>query len=330
MNESKTYSISVEINKKDLIYNFLDSRGFAFKDHQYSFFKAQHNKVTVIFYTKGKLVIQGLDSTKCYKNLISEGLIPDDLYCTDKKGIKNKDIESSVSKVNIFDNSQDISASSLFVGIGIDESGKGDFFGPLVVSACFVDEKIAAVLKEYNIQDSKKLSPANIKGFSKVIRAVCPYETIEIGPEKYNDLYKKFRNLNNLLAWAHSAAAENLIIKLEDAGIKCKAAISDQFAKKEVIESFLKPRTRKISFLQFHKAERVLCVAAASIIAREHFVRKTQAISKTYSVDLPLGCSSAVKYAAHEIIKLKGINELRKISKEHFKTYSEIINEINQ
>src|SRR5213079_3301262 len=95
-------------------------------------------------------------------------------------------------------------------------SGKGDFFGPLVIAGVFVDRKIARQLLDLGVRDSKRIgSDARIRALAKAI-----------GPARYNELYKKFGNLNSLLGWGHARVIENLLSRKPD----CPRSLSDKFA----------------------------------------------------------------------------------------------------
>src|SRR5438445_3797297 len=112
---------------------------------------------------------------------------------------------------------------------GVDESGKGDFFGPLVIAGVYVDRVIARNLLDAGVQDSKRIgSDALMLAFAQIIRKTANglVETVLIGPQKYNELYQKFGNLNKLLGWGHARVIENLLAKKPD----CPRALSDQFA----------------------------------------------------------------------------------------------------
>lgn len=308
MKKTNTFSVKFSTPKIMEIKFILENQGFSFSDQQYSFFKAQKSNVTVIPYNKGKLVIQGPDS-EIYYNLLLENHLINVAQIAVKKTIDEKiDINEE--------------------GIGIDESGKGDFFGPLVVCACYVNEKNGKILTEYNIRDSKKISKKKIIEYANIIKSICEFEVVEIGPEKYNKLYDGFNNLNKMLAWAHSRSAENLLIKLEKKGIECQSVISDQFAGKQVLESFLMEKTKKINFKQFHKAERVMSVAAASIVARDHFVQKMEFMSRKFGIEFPLGCSDITKYTAREFVNNNGIEMLASVCKKHFKTYQQVTGKV--
>src|SRR5205085_11050038 len=114
--------------------------------------------------------------------------------------------------------------------IGIDESGKGDYFGPLVIAAVHVTPRIEEDLLALNVRDSKKISDGMIKKLEVDIKTLCRHSVIAIGPERYNELYAKIRNLNRLLAWGHAKALETLLEQ-----VPCARAISDQFGDERLI-----------------------------------------------------------------------------------------------
>ena len=114
--------------------------------------------------------------------------------------------------------------------IGTDESGKGDYFGPLVVAGVYVDETLLPELKAIGVKDSKKLSDRAVLEMDGPIRSLCPYSVVVIGPEKYNDLYEKIKNLNRLLAWGHARVIENILEKNP-----CQRVVTDQFGDERLV-----------------------------------------------------------------------------------------------
>jgi ribonuclease HIII len=206
---------------------------------------------------------------------------------------------------------------------GIDESGKGDFFGPLVIAGVYSDRGIARNFREAGVQDSKRIgSDARIHALAETIRktsaGLC--EVVLIGPEKYNELYQKFGNLNALLGWGHARVLENLLAKKPD----CPRALSDKFADVRVIENSLLQHGRKIKMEQRTKAESDPAVAAASILARDAFVSWLEKRSRALGVRLGRGVSAQVKKTAEEIVAAKGVEALQQIAKVHFRTAHEI------
>jgi ribonuclease HIII len=214
----------------------------------------------------------------------------------------------------------------VFPIIGTDESGKGDYFGPLVSAGVYVDTDSSKLLEFEGVRDSKKLSDNKVQELANKIAEICKgkYAVIEISPEKYNDLYDQFilekKNLNTLLAWGHAKAIEEVLSKVE-----CKTAMADQFADERFIKSKLQERGRQINLIQMHKAEQNIAVAAASVLARARFLEKLSRLSVDYKVTLSKGVSAAVINSAKKIVAEYGEEGLRKVAKLHFKTTQKVL-----
>jgi ribonuclease HIII len=203
--------------------------------------------------------------------------------------------------------------------IGTDESGKGDYFGPLVVAGVYVDETLLPKLKALGVKDSKKLSDRAVLELDGSIRSLCPHSVVAIGPEKYNDLYEKIKNLNRLLAWGHARAIENILEKNP-----CARVVTDQFGDEQLVLNALLKKGREVQLEQRHRAEDDPAVAAASILARAEFLRRLQQLSSKIGIMLPKGASSMVEATAHQIVEKKGIGILKEIAKLHFKTTAKL------
>ncbi|MBS0151901.1 MAG: ribonuclease HIII [Nitrospira sp.] len=205
--------------------------------------------------------------------------------------------------------------------IGIDESGKGDYFGPLVIAAVFVDATTQRELKLMEVRDSKKIADGRILELAPDIKTICPHSVITIGPQKYNELYAKIRNLNRLLAWGHAKALETLL----EQGVACERAISDQFGDERLILRALQEKGRRITLEQRPKAESDLAVAAASILARAEFLIRLKRLSIEVGTALPKGASPTVELAAKMIVKKHGQEGLGSVAKLHFKTTKAVL-----
>ncbi len=204
--------------------------------------------------------------------------------------------------------------------IGIDESGKGDYFGPLVIAAVFVDATTQGELTLMQVRDSKKISDGRILAMAPDIRMICPHSIIAIGPQRYNELYAKIRNLNRLLAWGHAKALETLLEK-----VSCGHAIADQFGDERLILNALQEKGRTIVLGQQHRAESDLAVAAASILARAEFLLRLKRLSDEVGTTLPKGASSTVELAGRMIVKKHGEERLGSVAKLHFKTTQAVL-----
>lgn len=280
----------------------LEEIGFQFAPKPYTIFFAQKDKLSVAVYEKGpKVLLQG----KGVEEFVQFELEPKIL---------------GEAKLGY----EEVHSPEMFQPhFGIDESGKGDFFGPLVISGAYVDAGIARKFLDAGVQDSKRIgSDAKIRTLADSIRknSLGLIDTVLIGPAKYNELYEKFGNLNSLLGWGHARVIENLLGKKPD----CPRSISDQFADKRVIERSLLNHGRKIDIEQRTKAESDVAVAAASILAREAFINWLDREGKALGLRLERGVSAGVKEAAKKLVETKGPEALRQVAKVHFRTAHEI------
>lgn len=201
--------------------------------------------------------------------------------------------------------------------IGTDESGKGDFFGPLVIAGVFVDIEKKKKLDEIGVRDSKLISHGLIRNLAESIKKISGQECFNIviiNPPRYNELYAKFGNLNKLLAWGHAKVLENILNQKESV-----TAISDKFGDERLILESLQEKGKRLQLHQFHKAEKYTAVAAASILARDRFNDWFDKQKKELMIDLPKGSSQKVKDAARQIKAQYSDEILHKLTKAHFK-----------
>ena len=207
--------------------------------------------------------------------------------------------------------------------IGIDESGKGDYFGPLVIAAACVKSEDEAWLIELGVKDSKKLSDQKILELAACLEQAIPNEIVTILPQRYNELYQEIHNLNKLLAWGHARALETLLDKVE-----VEAAISDQFGDKSFLEKALMEKGRKITLVQKPKAEKDLAVAVASILARAELLKRLEKMKKNYGFSFSKGASPTVEEEASQFVKKFGRDRLQEVAKIHFKTTKKVLNNL--
>ena len=279
----------------------LEELGFEFSPKQYTLFFAQKNKLSVAVYEKGpKVLVQGRNVEEFVQFELEPKILGE-------------------AKLGY----EEIHSPEMFEPhFGVDESGKGDFFGPLVIAGLYVDRGIARKLLDAGIVDSKRIgSDAKIRALAETIRksSLGLVETVLIGPAKYNELYEKFGNLNLLLGWGHARVIENLLAKKP----ACPRSLSDQFADARVINASLLKHGRKITIEQRPRAESDIAVAAASIIAREAFINWLERKSKELGLRLDRGVSLSVKESARKLVELSGAGVLREVAKVHFRTAHE-------
>jgi ribonuclease HIII len=281
---------------------YLRGHDFEFRAVPYARFAAGKEKTNVVFYESGKLVVQG----KGTQDFVEFVLEPDIL----------QEVKLGYEAV--------LNPELLAPRIGVDESGKGDFFGPLCIAGVYVNQGVIAAWKGAGIRDSKNISgDRRIAELARLIRGTpgCVHGVVPIGNEAYNRLYSKMKSVNTLLAWGHARVIENLMAASYQMNPPPVRAISDQFAHdKGVIRQALMKLGRGIELVQRHKAEEDLAVAAASILARNEFVSRLRDMGQRYEMTFPKGASAAVDAAAKEFVAKHGAEELNKVAKTHFRT----------
>jgi len=296
------YTHLLSLGQATKLRTLLDELGFEFSPKEYTLFFGQKNKLSVAVYEKGpKVLVQG----RGVEEFVQFELEPKIL---------------GEAKLGY----EEVHSPKMFEAhFGVDESGKGDFFGPLVISGVYVDSAIARKLLDAGVQDSKRIgSDARIRALAQTIRKTTGglIETVLIGPQRYNELYEKFGNLNKLLGWGHARVIENLLEKKPD----CPRSLSDQFADARVIEQSLLRHGRKIDVEQRTKAESDIAVGAASILARDGFINWLERHGKELGLRLDRGVSANVKEIAKKLVEMNGAQVLREVAKVHFRTAHEI------
>jgi ribonuclease HIII len=291
----------------DRLREVLEERGYEFEEKPHTLYAAKKGKLNVAVYAKGpKVLIQGKET----EDFITFLLEPEIL------GEARLGYE------------EELDPEMFAPHFGIDESGKGDYFGPLVIAGAYTDAAVARALKAAGVMDSKRISSAKrIRELAAKIREVPGIATsvVAIGPERYNQMFGSFGNLNRLLAWGHAKVIENLAAQRP----QCPRALSDQFARPEVLARALKQQGVDIQLDQRTKGESDIAVAAASILARERFIDWIDKTSSAGGVTLPLGASAAVIDAAREIVSRHGLEALSKVAKLHFKTTAAVTGNSN-
>lgn len=294
---SNCYSSKYDLNKVPELKKKLEDDGFTFSVMEHALWRAQNKDVNVSVYKSGKILVQG----KGTENFIVKYL--------------NCKIESKIVQHTLLE----IPKNNYSSWIGTDESGKGDYFGPLVIAGVLIDKENLAAFHDIGIKDSKKLRDDTIEKLAFKIKAKSTFSVVTINPAKYNELYSKFKNLNNLLAWGHARAIENILEKKE-----CKKAISDKFGNESLILNALMTKGKTIELEQRVRAEDDIAVAAASILARAEFVSRMKKMSEEYRLEFPKGASDRVQSQGKLFIQKYGFESLSNVAKIHFKTTSQI------
>lgn len=299
------YTNKFNAQQKGKVRQFFESKNASFSPLQYAEWKAVVSGISAALYNSGKFVLQGKDVSA--------------LACELEQflGISTLNIDKAEQPA-LIETSQE---SSFVISeyIGTDESGKGDFFGPLVVAGVYVDIELAKKFKALGIKDSKKLDDNTIMKYAAVIRNSAPHSVVIIMPEKYNQLYNSFKNLNKLLAWGHARAIENVLGKQ-----KCDYALSDKFGDESLIKNALLKNGQNINLEQRVRGESFIAVAAASVIARAEFVKRCKELETKFDMTFHKGASDAVVQDARYFVSKYGKDNLNLVAKMHFKTVNSL------
>ncbi|MGB0409720.1 MAG: ribonuclease HIII [Opitutales bacterium] len=292
------YTIQLNDEQMDKLADYLEAghQGPWFHyDVAYSLFAFKGEKVNVVGYQSGKLVVQGQKTEDFVQNILEAEITGEAKLGYDE-----------VHHPEWFE-----------LHAGCDESGKGDLFGPLVTACVIADGDMVRKWLELGVADSKKLTDGSILKLEKEIRKTegVVIKTAFARMPKYNDLYHKFdKNLNKLLAWYHS---KSLIGALDER--PAPWGLLDQFTKEKLVDAYVKDR-KDFKLISRTKAESDPVVAAASIVARAVYVREMKRLSDEAGETLVKGASGKVLAQAKKIVEAKGAEALRAFAKMHFKT----------
>lgn len=208
--------------------------------------------------------------------------------------------------------------------LGVDEVGKGDYFGPLVVVACYVNNEFADKLSYLGFDDSKKFTDKKIMELYNHVRDYPYYYPSIVHPSEYNDLVNREGNVSILLAKQHSKCIEMGLKDLKEKNVPCESVVIDQFSSsKNRILDELGDLGRSVKVTQFHKGESDIAVAAASIIARGIFLEEFSKMNEKYGFKFPKGASDVID-SGIEFVKKYGRKELRNVAKVSFRTSQKI------
>ena len=305
---NNNYVCTIDAEQAEELRIILENAGWEFAQLPYGRYKASRDHTTVAAYNSGKLVVQGRGT----EEFVLYTLEPQILHTF------------TFGYEDIFDEEKSPAAiMEITPHGGIDESGKGDFFGPLVIAGVCVDEKSGEELRKLGVCDSKLIhSSAKITKLAEAIRSIAAghYSSVVLMPETYNRLYESIGNLNRLLAWGHARIIENLLEQTPE----CPRMLSDKFGSEHLIRNALMEKGRKIILEQETKAERDIAVAAASILARDGFLRGMKKLDALCGCELPRGAGPQVKIIGSQLVKQHGREILRSCAKLHFKTANEL------
>ena len=282
--------------------------------------KAPQFPASVALYRSGKCVVQGKGAGD-FVNFVLEPLV---LAPAGRLASNAATAAKAAAAPDSNPAPRALSEESLAPHAGVDESGKGDFFGPLVVCAAYADSEIAPRLLDVGARDSKSVtSDAEALRIAERIRAVLRpsrYVLAVFPPATYNRLYAKMRSINRLLAWAHARCVE----KLHEAEPGMAFAVSDQFGTEDAVRRAMRAGSAPLEIRSRVRAESDIAVAAASILAREAFLRGLSDLSERFGAALPKGATS-VRAAGEALVRRCGPAALAETCKCHFRTTDQVL-----
>jgi ribonuclease HIII len=284
--------IQFDLRRADELRRELEAAGFELRDIQHAVFGAHKPGLAVTLYRRGKLVLQGNQIEAFLERFLPGESFPEE------GGAASSDTETV---------------------LGTDESGKGDYFGPLIVAGVLVPPGEGPRLREQGAADSKRLADMTALRLSDWIRERYPHAVVSLPPEEYNRRYEETRNLNRLLAELHAQ-----VIREVTSRHRCDRVITDQFGDESLVRLALGPHAAGMRLEQRPGAEAETAVAAGSILARAEFLRVLQELRVEAGIDLPKGASAEVERAARDLVSLLGRDALRRFAKLHFKTTQKI------
>jgi ribonuclease HIII len=295
--EKTSFTFKLTDEQQALLTHILSSGNYRRIQVPYTSIAAETDECKIALYESGKCLVQGTGA-RDFVTFVLEAQV------LGKVGLGYEEL---------------LNPEQFEAHVGVDESGKGDYFGPLVIAAAYTDKDLTKKMMEMGVRDSKNISSdRRVLELARQIRKMLGkrFNVVTIGAQAYNRLYQKMRNVNLVLAWGHARAIENILQEVPN----CARAISDQFGSRHLIEKALMSRGKKITLQQRHRAESDMAVAAASILARAAFLAGIRKMQEQYHQRFPKGASTQVVEAAKKLVEHHHAGILLQTAKCHFKT----------
>jgi len=297
-----SYTLKLDDAQMDKLRSILSGRGWEAFDVAYARYAFKGRDCNVTAYESGKLVVAG----KGTEEFVTMTLEPE-ITMAPKLGY------DEVLHPDWFE-----------LHAGLDESGKGDLFGPVIAATVIADKAAIEGWIKAGVKDSKKIAEAQIIKLDKLIREThgVAVATCFCGMPKYNQLMSRpHANLNRLLAWQHATALSQALSRK-----RAPRGLLDQFSKQPLVQRELAKMGIKDFELKMRtKAEEDPVVAAASVVARAEFVRQMHLLSRHFGGPLQKGAGPLVKEQASLIIEKFGARSLGDFAKLHFRTAYEVV-----
>ena len=268
------------------------------KTPPYAIFQAEEEDTIITLYESGKAMFQG-----------TSAFVDANMW----KAIKEND-EDDKNEIDYLNTTS----------VGSDEVGTGDYFGPIIVTSCYVKKEDLPFLKDLGCTDSKKITDEKIKKIAPEIIKKIKYKSIILSNEEYNQKYSKENNMNKIKAIMHNRVLSLILDEIDE---KLDYIIVDEFAKENRYYSYLNEIPSVIKNITFvTKAEsKNMAVACASIISRYIFLQEFDKLSDTYHIPLPKGSGANVDKIGEELVEKYGKEVLDKTAKKNFSNTSRIL-----
>ena len=300
------FKVSDNIKEKMIEY-YQDKRKE--KTPPYAIFQAVEADTVITLYESGKVMFQGISAD-----------IDANMWRDLEKHLNNVDVDTRSTE----EKKKDSIDKSIYYysAIGSDEVGTGDYFFPIVVTACFMDKENIKFLESLGVHDSKKLTDEKIKRCAPLIIKKIPYESLVLSNKEYNEYHEKGYNMNKIKAIMHN----KVLFSMREKQPNYNYIVVDQFAMPYVYFNYLKSSSNVVKNITFMtKAEdKCLSVACASIISRYIFLKEFDKLGNSLNLSLLKGASDKVDEQGVLIAKQHGIDKLNDIAKLNFKNTGKI------
>ena len=269
----------------------------------YVVFQAEEEDTVITMYESGKVMFQGTSAD-----------VDAAMWGVQLENTKEKKEERKKADLKYYNCS----------AVGSDEVGTGDYFGPIVVTACYVSKDDIKFLEELGVGDSKKIDDTKILKIAPEIAKRIKYKSVILTNKEYNEKYTKELNMNKIKAILHNKVLYQLIHSDID---KYDYIIVDEFAREARYYDYIKDQEavqRGITFLT--KAEdKNNAVACASIISRYLFLKEFDKMCDEIHIPLPKGAGKDVDTIGEEVVDKYGEEKLKDIAKFNFKNTDRIL-----
>ena len=310
--KQQTIVFKISDNLKDKVIEFYKDRALE-KHPPYSVFQVKDYDCVITLYESGKLMFQGIGAD-----------IEASYWMEEERILNKRDLQSELKAEQ---DKKDKKAEELnddrfknISTIGSDEVGTGDYFGPIIVTASFVDIKKKSFLYELGVRDSKKITDEKIIAIAPTLIKEFPHVTYILTPSDYNRL--GITNMNKVKAILHN----KVLYALKEKNYNYDKIVVDQFCYPVKYYEHIKATPNKVTNITFttHAEDKCLSVAVSSIISRYIFIKEMEKLTKEMNINIPKGAGANVDEVGVKIVKQYGINKLNELAKLNFKNTEKI------